>query len=432
MWHRLRRVVQVLAAALLLAPLAGLTFFLGTYTASLLLGRLHLADPFAALQTGVLPLAVAELPVVLLNVLLGRVFCGWVCPLGFLLEGVEALRRRLPLKDRHLPAWLRWGLAGGLLAGSLLGGQPLFERFGPQANFARLLLFGLAWEALILPAVVLADLLVARRLWCRTLCPAGLTYGLLARLGAVRVKLDADHCNRCGKCLNACPQGRIVLQEAVAGRSVRPTADPSACVACGECIDVCPTRALAFGFDPAPDPQRRRALVTLGAVAAVMAVGSKARTALAERPRPVLRPPGAQPEALFQMLCVRCGKCAQVCPRKAVRLDGGAPFIEPRREGCDLCGKCVAVCPSGALALAPGELIHMGIAEVDQSTCLAWNGVLCRACFVACPLQGKALKLDESGPVWRPVVEPAACAGCGLCEHVCPADPAAITVRLGS
>jgi len=430
MWRTARRTVQLAAAALLLSPLAGLTFFLGTYTASLLFGRWQLADPFAALQVGVVPLALAALPAVLLNVVLGRVFCGWLCPLGFLLEGVAWLRRRLGWKDRSLPGWLRWPLAVALLVGGLAAGQPLFEWLSPQATLARLALFGLAWEAVLIPLVALADLLIARRLWCRTLCPAGVTYGLLSRMGGLRVALDDDKCGRCGHCLTACPQDRFVLADAV-GRKGRLVADPQACVACGECIDTCPEKALKFRLDPAPDPARRAALVTLGAAGLVMAGGSKVRAAVGNKSRSILRPPGAQAEALFQALCIRCGKCAQVCPPNAIQLNGaGLPYIDARTKPCDpSCRKCPTVCPTGALTLAPDEPIFMGTAEVDHETCLAWQGTLCRSCFAACPLQGKALKLDERASVWRPVVDPRHCVGCGICEHVCPAESAAIRIR---
>lgn len=427
MWTWVRRGVQVVAALALLSPLAGLTFFLGTYSASLLFGRLHLADPFAALQVGLLPLAVAAAPVVLLNLLLGRVFCGWLCPLGFLLEGVDWLRRRLGLRERRLPGWARWPLAAAVLLGSLALGQPLAEWLGPQANLARLGLFGLAWEALIIPAVALADLLVARRFWCRTLCPAGLTYGLLARAGAMRVALSDEQCHRCGACLTACPQGRFTLQDAVGRRSARLVADPEACIACGACLDACPEGALAFRFDPSPDPGRRAALVTLGVAGAVAALGQPARALAAGRPRTALRPPGARTEGLFRALCVRCGKCAEVCPRDAIRLSGGMPVIDPATNPCDLCGKCVPVCPTGALTLAPGEPVHMGIAEIDKEYCIAWNGGICRACYAACPLQGKALALDQRSAIWKPEVDKDQCAGCGLCVSVCP--PAAIAVR---
>ncbi|HYF95330.1 MAG TPA: 4Fe-4S dicluster domain-containing protein [Symbiobacteriaceae bacterium] len=426
MWGRLRRTVQVLAALLLLSPLAGLTFFLGTYSASLLFGRLHLADPFAALQTGAVVLALAALPVVVINVLLGRVFCGWICPLGFLLEGVDRLRRRLGIRERTVPRWLRWPLAAALLAGSILAGQPLFEWLSPQANLARLFLFGLAWEALVIPAVALADLAVARRLWCSTLCPAGVTYGLLARAGTVRVALNREACHKCGVCLNACPQGRFVLAPAVSGKG-EPVALPDACIACGECIDVCPSRALAFRFGLQSDPGRRAALLTLGAatVAAVVSVG---KAALASPQRTVIRPPGALPEPLFKTFCLRCGKCAQVCPLESIKLDAGLPYLELRASACDMCRKCPPVCPSGALTLGQTEPIRMGTAQIDHDLCWAWNGQVCRSCFAICPLQGTALKLEAAGGIQRPVVDPAICTGCGLCEQTCPVDPSAIFV----
>ena len=428
MWHRVRRIVQVLAALVLLAPLAGFTFFLGTYSASLVAGKLHLADPFTALQVGLLPLAVAAIPIILLNVLLGRVFCGWICPLGFLLEGVDAIRRQLGLRERQLPRWARWPLAGTMLAGSILAGQPLFEWFSPQANLARLFLFGLAWEALIIPAVMLADLLISRRLWCSTLCPAGVTYGLLARAGALRVNLDPEKCHRCGSCLHTCPQGRFVLTGAVSGRGPELVASPEACIACGDCIDICPEKALTFRFDPKPNPSRRAALLMLGASAAATAF-AVGKVALADAERTVVRPPGALPEPLFLALCVRCGKCAQVCEPRAIKLHHGLPYLEPREAACDLCRKCPDVCPTGALTLAPDEPIKMGLAEVDQALCWAWKGDVCRSCFAACPLQGEALVLQGFGGNRPPIVDPEHCTGCGLCEHVCPVEPAAIFVK---
>lgn len=427
MWHPIRRTVQIFAAMLLLSPLAGLGLFLGTYSASFLVQTVHLADPFTALQVGVIPLAIAALPIVAANLLLGRVFCGWVCPLGLVLELVDHLRRSLRLKERPVPEWARWILAGTLLVGSIAAGQPLFEWLSPQANLYRFLLFGLAWEAVVIPAVALADLLLARRVWCRTLCPAGTTYGLLARAGTLRVRLDMEACDRCGTCLNVCPQGRATLLDAVSRRG-EPMADPALCLSCGECIDACPHRGLRFAWDSRPDPGRRKALAVLGSAVVTMAFGRKV---LADRPRAVLRPPGALPEEEFLATCVRCGSCSMVCPRKAILLENGRPYIHPRTESCDLCRKCPEVCPSGALTLKPDEPVRMGRAEINKEQCLAWgHETVCRSCYANCPLQEKALLLDRSHPeIWRPVVDPEQCAGCGMCEHICPQEPPAIAVR---
>jgi len=57
--------------------------------------------------------------------------------------------------------------------------------------------------------------------------------------------------------------------------------------------------------------------------------------------------------------CIRCGKCAEACPRQAISLAEDTRIIQ--WEQCDYCMKCADVCPSGALE-AMGK--HMTVAEV--------------------------------------------------------------------
>lgn len=151
-----------------------------------------------------------------------------------------------------------------------------------------------------------------------------------------------------------------------------------------------------------------------------------------------LRPPGAVAEERFPATCLRCGKCAQACPFGAIvqgdLFDGleqmGTPLIRPRLKPCYLCLKCPPVCPSGALQRTTQrkEEVRMGTAVIDTKTCLAWQGTLCRSCYDECPIFDLALRMDDQ---LQPVVEPTRCVGCGICEHVCPAEPAAIVVRPG-
>ncbi len=152
--------------------------------------------------------------------------------------------------------------------------------------------------------------------------------------------------------------------------------------------------------------------------------------------RKPLRPPGAQGEMNFFASCIRCGKCAQVCPYRSIivasLLDGlsmmGMPYIRAREIPCYLCMKCPPVCPSGALdrKLAHMQDVRMGTAIIDKKTCLPWQGTLCRSCYENCPIFNEAIIMDDQ---LRPVVDQNKCVGCGICENVCPVDPAAIIVK---
>jgi len=149
-----------------------------------------------------------------------------------------------------------------------------------------------------------------------------------------------------------------------------------------------------------------------------------------------LRPPGAQGEIHFLAACIRCGKCSQVCPYRSIivasLLDGlsmmGTPYLRAREIPCYLCMKCPAVCPSGALdrKLRRMQDVRMGAAIIDKKTCLPWQGTLCRSCYENCPVFNEAIVMDNQ---LRPVVDQKKCVGCGICENVCPVDPAAIAVN---
>ncbi len=183
---------------------------------------------------------------------------------------------------------------------------------------------------------------------------------------------------------------------------------------------------------------RREFLGVLGVVVGAGA-GGLWRSAEGARPGPHrLRPPGALDEEGFLAACIRCGQCIVACPYETLlhdddgRLaDRGTPFLIPRRTPCSLCKdydslKCIDACPTGALE-DPGDMesIRMGLAVIDPETCLAFNGVVCRACWHKCPFPNQAIRFDS---MLRPVIVEDACIGCGLCDKACLAEPSAIRI----
>jgi len=166
----------------------------------------------------------------------------------------------------------------------------------------------------------------------------------------------------------------------------------------------------------------------------------------------ILRPPGALKEKDFLRTCIKCGMCVEACPFDTLFLAKpgdnkplGTPFFEPRKVPCYMCTDipCVPVCPTGALdeksVTSEGkldiEISEMGLAVIDKESCIAFWGIQCDACYRACPVLGKAItieyrKNERTGKhaYMQPVVHSEHCTGCGLCEHACVTEKAAIFV----
>jgi ferredoxin-type protein NapH len=247
----------LLAAAFLLLlvnPLLnyswGIAFIQGWYQ-SLGIGELRLISPLEGLESLLIskqvyvPALIGMAIPLLIAVLLGRVFCSWVCPISFLAETLAGIRRRIQkkamLRDRLILAKrLLWFALISELLLSLILGAPLFVFLSPPGLVGRELMMAvffqrLAWEGVLVIAVLALEL-VTRRFYCRYFCPLG---GLLALLGMARrlVVHRRTDCTHCGRCDRACPMG---LAPSL-GESLSPY-----CWNCGACIDSCDHAALRF------------------------------------------------------------------------------------------------------------------------------------------------------------------------------------------
>jgi len=141
------------------------------------------------------------------------------------------------------------------------------------------------------------------------------------------------------------------------------------------------------------------------------------------------RPPGAVSEALFSIVCLRCGRCAEVCPQKIIRLlplsEGGLSNMNtPVLIDEGVCVRelaCIEVCPSGALQKITSEEFKIGTAVIDDKKC-----VNCGLCIPTCREIVGAIKwkTPEKKKVY---IEPDICLGCGACIPECPHDAISVS-----
>lgn len=179
---------------------------------------------------------------VLASLLLGRVFCGWLCPADLLFELGSKIRGWAGIEtDVHFSRVTKFAiLVLGLAAGVVLGTQMFAEIYPPRIIGAELYLwitFGVlgagAWFFL---ALVAFEIFVSRRFWCRYVCPGGALYSWLGRWRILRLTLIAPACTDCTKCNTACEFGLDPMH----GRFGQE------CNNCGLCIRACAPGALVY------------------------------------------------------------------------------------------------------------------------------------------------------------------------------------------
>jgi len=413
--------------------------------------------------------------------LVPRGFCGYLCPLGTLIDLFDwALAGRIRRFRVTRPGWwigrkdyLLAAVRAASLSGVLLAGYvaaiPVLTRAAAflltpvQTGFARDWHQIPSWHighfiSLALFVLVLALGLLQPRFWCKFVCPTGAVFSLNNLLRTTERKVRQT-CVACGKCVEVCPFDAITPDF---------TTRTSDCTFCQTCGGVCPAQSIQFvgrwdrrewksdGDSSTAEPPlpRRRFLATTAGVAGGVAGGAcfamAARLLATDRDPagrgPVVRPPGSVPEPDFLRLCIRCGECYQACPNNVLQplgLDRGldnlwTPHVVADWSGCEpSCSNCGQVCPTGAiraLLLDEKRVARLGLAAIDPQTCLPHAGrEACQLCVDECRLAGYdafefvrvGTELDAFGALVEdsgflaPAVRAERCVGCGLCQTRC-------------
>ncbi|WP_022663631.1 4Fe-4S binding protein [Desulfospira joergensenii] len=410
------------------------------------------------------------------TLLLGRYFCGHVCPLGTSIDVVDKLLA--PFRKKRASPFLkakriRYLVLVFIMASALLGVSFVFW-VSPLALATRL------YGTVLLPVIrllasgginllrnfdveVLAYVVIAvpqftqvwatsfvlllifsggffsPRFFCKFLCPSGAVFSLFSYRPLFRRQVEKKKCTECGQCLRHCPM------EAIDPGYME--VDTGSCMVCRSCETICPDQAVSFTLSGRSEPIRfsrpRRDLIiaaAAGAGASLLALSNASGFYppghVLPGPEGVIRPPGALPEALFLARCVRCGVCMAACPTNTLQPVGLAagftglfsPEISPVMGPCEpQCCQCGRVCPTQAIPLlSKSEKLHAkaGTARILSNRCIAWEQEKsCLICDEICPFDAIELKTLKHYSVAVPFINENKCWGCGFCEYKCPISP---------
>ncbi len=226
-------------------------FIQGWYQ-SLGIGKLWFVSPLEGLEslliskTIYLPSIAGMVIPVLLALFLGRVFCSWLCPVTFILEIVDRIRKLFTGKKYIHNALLvgkrvLWFTLIAELLLSMILGAPVFVFLSPPGLVGREIMMlvyfkTFAFEGGILLLILFLELLT-RRFFCRSFCPLGGLLAFIGRKRSLQVATESSNCTDCGICIRVCPMG--LDPQHGEGESAY-------CWNCGECLDSCRFNALHF------------------------------------------------------------------------------------------------------------------------------------------------------------------------------------------
>lgn len=186
----------------------------------------------------------AWMPVIIIvAVILGPVFCGWMCFVGFYQDfcryiGSFIIKKPLEPSEK-LQNVLKYSRYVILLSAVTIGGIFLFPQkvWGSLARALKgHISFDLAFYCLIFLGILS---LFTKRFFCRYFCPMGAKLGLYSLLRPITIN-RGNSCASCKICSEECPMGIQVDK-------TNSLASPN-CINCLKCIEACPNNSLKFGI----------------------------------------------------------------------------------------------------------------------------------------------------------------------------------------
>ncbi len=200
--------------------------------------------------------------------LFAKSFCGWVCPVGFLSDMLDELRKLLRIDYLKLPRKVasalvktRYAILSTIVLVGLAIGLPFVSGSAIRKEFFQLscqlcpakiifglipggwnlyldynsVLFGILSSLSVLMFIIFMSGFLVRRSWCR-ICPNGALLSMFNVGCLVTKEKDLQKCTKCGVCYAVCPYDN----EDVYMIKDKKVVNSKNCMFCMECVDKCP------------------------------------------------------------------------------------------------------------------------------------------------------------------------------------------------
>ena len=355
------------------------------------LAKIQFWPAFYSLNIGVVAV------LVVLMLVLGRIYCSVICPLGVMQDVVSWLhgrRKRNRFTYSKEKKWLRYGMLGVFIISAVAGINAIVSLLAPYSSYGRIAssLFKPVYEAgnnvlasiaehfnsyafysvdvwmkslptLIIASVTFVAIVILAwrggRTYCNTICPVGTILSFFARFSWFKVRIDESKCVNCGLCTKNCKASAIDFKN--------HKIDYSRCVVCGDCLGKCHKGALNFTSGRADKSTSGRVdkstsqqvdKQTSGQAGnANLLVNSSTRNSSADNGRRSF------------LLAAAIATTGAALAQEKKKVDGGLAVIEdkiaPERltpltppgsmsaqhfaQHCTACQLCVSTCPNGVL-----------------------------------------------------------------------------------
>ena len=163
----------------------------------------------------------------------GRIYCGYVCPMNTLMIPIEWLSKKLKLQTADAPKWLKNGYFTWITLGISVAVMLLSKRL-------------LHVDLPILPFWLVMSILITLRykpaVFHNLICPFGALQKSFGRFARLSEKVDKDACVGCKLCEKACPSNAIV----VSSGNKKAVINTALCHQCIKCQQVCPKDAIHY------------------------------------------------------------------------------------------------------------------------------------------------------------------------------------------